>query len=166
MTRKTALILTTALTVFVLAATVALAVRLGIPAVESTSTVESDSAAATDFSPTQMLPQREEVYRKRLKEANAQLQQTYEQVQQLKSQLQQLQEQNARLLQREEVYRERLQEANRLLQQGAPAVQSGSSGPADQLQAKRVEHPDDEWGDDEHEEQEEHVEERGEWDDD
>lgn len=181
MSRKTALILTAALTMFVIVVAGALAVRLGasnadptpVAAVETATVAPTTTAIAADA-----VLQREALYRQRLEEANAQLQQAYEQLRQLQAQIQQLQAQNATLLQREQIYQQRLAEANRLLQQSAQVVQQPwPSGPAGELEARRVEFRDDdghEWreheerkwrGDDgEHEKREKHEGE--EWGDD
>ncbi len=149
MSRKTALILTAALTTFVIVVAGALAVRLGAAnadpapaaAVETATVAPNTTAIAADA-----VLQREALYRQRLEEANTQLQQAYQQLQQLQAQVRQLQAQNATLLQREQVYQQRLAEANRLLQQqSAQVVQPLPSGPAGELQARRFEfHGDDE----------------------
>ncbi len=139
MSRKTALILTAALTVFVLVVSTALAIRLGTfsadpaPSAEVNSTTSTVPATVEAVVPQEQILQREQSYQQRLEEANAQLQQAYQQLQQLQAQLQQLQAQNAILLEREQIYQQRLEEANRLLQQSA-AASSPPSGPGSQLQ--------------------------------
>jgi uncharacterized membrane protein YkoI len=143
MTQKTALILTTALTVFMIIVATALALRLGNP-----TTPVADAAQAVPTvdvvpvtTPSQNLSleevlQRDAVYRQRLEEANAQLEAAYTQMRRLQQQLQQLQEQNNLLLQREQLYQQRLQEANRLLGQGntasAASTAQAQGGPAGQ----------------------------------
>ncbi len=143
MTQKTALILTTALTVFMIIVATALALRvsqpttpiadaapIAVPVTEMPTTVpptagESAATPPVTLSPEEVL-QREALYRQRLAEANAQLEAAYTQMRQLQQQLQQLQEQNNLLLQREQLYQQRLQEANRLLAQGGQATQASA----------------------------------------
>lgn len=172
MSRKTALIITTALTAFVLIVAGALAVRLGISHADPALAVSVDPTTANAPVATEIVQQREALYRQRLDLANAQLEQAYGQMQQLQTQLQQIQMQNATLLEREVVFQQRLEEANSMLQQGAATVQSWPSGPAGVLQAWLFEHDDEreheENGGWEHEEYErrEYEMEWGEWDDD
>ncbi|MFQ5855252.1 MAG: hypothetical protein ACE5LU_06380 [Anaerolineae bacterium] len=147
MSRKTALILTSTLTAFVLIVTAALAVRLGTFNTAPTPAAAVDSPPATVPATAEAVLQRESLYQQRLEDANTEPQQTYEQVRQLQAQLQQLQTLNATLLKRDQIYQQRLQEANRLLQQSAPAA---PSEPVQQVEVKRVGHEDER----EHEERE------------
>lgn len=156
MSRKPALILTSALTAFVLIVAGALAVRLGTSNASTVPAATVDPAPATVPATAEAVLQRELLYQQRLEDANAQLQQAYEQMRQLQAQVQQLQAQNATLLEREQIYRQRLQEANRLLQQ---SVSPALSVPVQQVEARRVEHEDErEYREREHEEYEDHEE--------
>lgn len=133
MSRRMALIATSALTAFVLIALGALAVRIGASNADSAPASVADQAGIADPA-SGSLSEREQIYQQRLEEANAQLQQAFEKIQQLDGQLQQARTQNAILLQREQIYQQRLQEAGQLLQQRAPATQSALSSATNQFQ--------------------------------
>ena len=173
MSRKTALILTAALTMFVIVVAGALAVRLGASGADPTPVAAVETATVEPIVTGDAVRQREALYQQRLEEANAQLQQAYEQLRQLQSQIQQLQAQNATLLQREQIYQQRLEEANRLLQQSVQIVQPSPDSPTGELEARRVTFRSDDDRDDrrEHEEREwrgddDEYDEDEEWDDD
>ncbi len=125
MSRKLALIVTTALTTFVLITVIALGTLLGtsntsaqeVPVATTEEALEPATevtAVATEV-PTngidaEIVQQREKAYRQRLEEANARLQE--------------LQDQNAALLDREAAYRQEIQKANDLLAQNVgPSVE-------------------------------------------
>ncbi|MCX7851704.1 MAG: hypothetical protein N2383_02865 [Caldilineales bacterium] len=146
MSRQLALMLTTALTVFVLGIGAALAWQIqNRPASADATSIEADplppvmveSQPVTTTAPMMATapltdPEREALYRQRIEEANQRLLQ-------LQAQVEQLRAQNAQLSQREHIYQQRLDEANRLLQQlsttnslaqgGLPGGQAGEIRP-------------------------------------
>lgn len=143
MTKKAALVVTTLLTVFVLVMMMGVMTRL--TAVDASAGPSSDAAAqavpqgaqvapaaqsgAAPVIDAQLAQQREQIYRQRLDEANAQIQKANEQ-------LRQMQTQNTQMLQREQTYQQRLQEANsRLLRQAASALATSQSTQASPQQA-------------------------------
>lgn len=115
MSKKAALMVATALTVFVLLTVAGVAAALGV------SMTAPDSAAAAAPQPiapvevSEPLLDREREYADRIEEANVRLQQGYSDIQDLQLRIQELEARNATLIEREEVYRSQLQEANRLL---------------------------------------------------
>lgn len=140
MSQKMAVVLSAALTVFVVIVAVALGARLRGSAPEATSTVDppptaqGESGAITSANLTEIVAQRERGYRQLVEEANGRVQQAYDNVRALQAQLQRLQSQNAVLVEREQTYQQHLQEGNRLLQQLAPSAPAGSRGPTSEWQ--------------------------------
>ncbi|HXH10619.1 MAG TPA: hypothetical protein VNP04_12770 [Alphaproteobacteria bacterium] len=140
MSQRMAVVLSAALTVFVVIVAVALGARLGRSAPEATSTVDPlptaqrELGTVTSANVTEIVAQREQGYRQLVEEANGRLQQAYDNVRALQAQLLRLQSQNAALVEREQTYQQRLQEANRLLQQLAPSAPAGSRGPTSEWQ--------------------------------
>ncbi len=140
MSQRMALVLSAALTVFVVIVAVALGARLGGTASEATSTVDpppvaqGKSGTVASSNLTDIVWQREQGYRQVVEEANSRLQQAYDNVRTLQAQLLRLQSQNAALVEREQTYQQRLQEANRLLQQLGLSAPAGSRGPTNQWQ--------------------------------
>lgn len=129
MSHRLAFLVATVLTAFVVATTSALVLHVGdrgeAQAQPDQADARDESAPASPDGSTlsaaiqDAVLQREAVYRQRIDEANAQLQQSQELVAALRADLERLRAQNAALLERDATYRERLEEANRLLQQPA-----------------------------------------------
>jgi hypothetical protein len=140
MSQKLALLVSVALTVFVVIVAGALATRLGGVTSDATPSADRPQLAQEDLSkqispvPLEVVQQREQQYRQRIDEANARLRQADEQQHRLQARLQELQSHNATLLERERTYQQRLQEANSLLQQWAPATATDPRAPAADLQ--------------------------------
>jgi hypothetical protein len=135
MSQKIAVLVSTALTVFVVIVAGALAVRLGssmpemAPSADSSQAAMEGSSNGVNPSTLELVQARDHQYRQQLDEVNTRLHQADERLRLLQAQQQALQSQNALLLARERTYQERLQEANRLLQQVAPSTAPGPKTP-------------------------------------
>src|SRR5581483_795964 len=112
MTQRVALLLSTALTAFVLAATGILLVSVQGSQPQAASAAADVETAAADQATADPaddpFASREQLYRQRLDDANAQLQDSVDQLAALRAQLDQLNALNATLLDRESTYRQRL----------------------------------------------------------
>jgi hypothetical protein len=123
MSQKLAVLVSVALTVFVVMVAGALAVRLGsarpdvAPSADSSQAVLEERTQVLSPWTMEVAQQRDQQYRQRLDEADTRLRRAGEQLRQLQAQRRELQSQNTMLLDRERTYQQQLQEANRLLQQ-------------------------------------------------
>ena len=136
MSQKIALVVSAALTVFVIVVAGALAARLGHGGLDEAASVASPQAplevsqAAMGTVPTDIVLRRDQQYQEQIEAAQGRLRQVDAHVRRLQVRLQELQGQNATLLDREQTYQQRLQEANRSLQRLAPDAPADLSGPA------------------------------------